>query len=160
MFIAATAVACNKSTSEPTTPTTVNTGCGDGYICFNMDGTDISKMAGGYELSDTNLFVKYEDGDKQLSIDIFGKTTGAYTVSHKRKAGLARIYYFPDNTGKQYMAETGSLNVDAYDASAKKLSGSFSATLYLFDNNAETFTKTDSIVIKDGEFTTVSVPKI
>lgn len=155
------AVSCNKI-DEPDTVNpedNVPTGCGDGYICFNMDGTDISKQAGGYELSDTNLFVKYEEGTKQLSIDIFGKNTGSYIVTDKRAKGNGRIYYFTDNN-TQYMAQTGMLNISAYDASARKLTGTFSGTLYKYDNTNNSFTKTDSIVIKDGKFTTVSVPRI
>lgn len=158
-------LSCDKTTTTPNnnTPThTPSAGCGDGFICFNLDGTDISKAAGGYELSDTNLFVKYEEGEKQLSIDIFGKNTGNYNVSNIRKQGNGRIYYFPSQSSNSiyFMAETGTVNVSAYDASAKKLTGTFSGTLYNYDGNTEKFIKTDSVVIKDGKFTTVSVPKI
>lgn len=158
-------LSCDKTTTTPSnnTPTpTPTAGCGDGFICFNLGGTDISKAAGGYELSDTNLFVKYEEGTKQLSIDIFGKTTGNYNVSNIRKQGNGRIYYFPSQSSNSiyFMAQSGSINVSAYDASAKKLTGTFSGTLYNYDGNTETFLKTDSVIIKDGKFTTVSVPKI
>ncbi len=159
------AISCKKTTTTPTTPTnpTNNSGCGGGMICFKLDGTSISAVGGGYELSDTNLFVKYEDKTVQLSLDVFGKTTGNYNVNDARKQGNGRIYYFPDAntpTGPMYMAETGNMNITEYDASGKKLSGTFSATLYLYDNNAKTFTKSDSVVITEGTFTKVSVPKI
>lgn len=160
LMVAVSLTACKKSTTSttPTTPVTPTTGCGDGNICFKLDGTAISKMAGGYDLSDTMLFVKYEEGSKQLSLDIFGKTTGSYNVSDVRKVGNARIYYFPDNN-KMYMAETGTFNVSAYDAANKTVSGSFSGTLYEYDNNNNTFNKSSSVEIKDGEFVKVSVPK-
>jgi|GEM_PF-3306974 len=159
------AAACNKTTTTPTTPTspTNNTGCGDGMICFKLDGNSISAAGGGYELADTNLFVKYEDNTVQLSIDVFGKTTGNYNVTDARKQGNGRIYYFPEAnkpTGPMYMAETGSMNITEYDATNKTLSGTFSATLYLYDDTGMTFTKTDSLVITEGTFTKIKVPKI
>ncbi len=152
---------CNKTDTNPATPGNNNNGCGDGFICYNIDGTDISKEGGGYELADTFLFVKYEEGVKQLSIDIFGKNTGNYTISNKRKTGNSRIYYFPTSSSSDtfYMAETGTLNISAYDASAKKISGTFSGTLYNYKGDTETFLKTDSVVIKNGTFNNISVPK-
>ncbi|MCB9046587.1 MAG: hypothetical protein H6550_10685 [Chitinophagales bacterium] len=162
--IALSTISCNKTTTTtPSTPTNNSGGCGDGMICFKRDGTSISKAGGGYELADTNLFVKYEDNNVQLSIDVFGKTTGNYNVTDIRKQGNGRIYYFPDAnnaTGPMYMSETGTLNITSYDATAKKLSGTFSATLYKYDNDNHTFTKTDSVVISEGTFTTISVQKI
>lgn len=158
------AVACKKTTTTPTATTPPSsTGCGDGYICFTLDGSNISEKGSGYELSDTNLFVKYEDNTVQLSIDIFGKSTGNYNVTDARKQGNGRIYYFPDAntpTGPMYIAETGNMNITGYDATNKTLSGIFSATLYRYDNSTSTFTKTDSVVIKDGTFTKINVPKI
>lgn len=158
------AVACKKNTTTPTTtPPISSTGCGDGYICYTLDGSSISKKGSGYELSDTNLFVKYEDNTVQLSIDIFGKTTGNYNVTDIRKQGNGRIYYFPDANapaGPMYMAETGNMHITDYDAANKTLSGTFSATLYRYNNSGNTFTKTDSVVITDGTFTKISVPKI
>lgn len=156
---------CNKTDNNNNPPgnnNSNNNGCGDGYVCFNIDGTEISKQGGGYELSDTNLFVKYEEGTTQLSIDIFGKNTGNYTVTDKRKTGNGRIYYFKKVGGNdvQYMAETGLLNISAYDATTRKISGTFSGTLYNYNGTTETFIKTDSVVIKDGKFNNVALQKI
>jgi len=161
LALCAFAVACNKTTTTPPA-TTTPAGCGDGFICFKLNGTEISKAGGGYELSDTNLFVKYEEGAKQLSIDIFGKTTGSYTVTNKRKQGNGRIYYFPTTSTSDtfYMAETGSLNISAYDAANKKITGTFSATVYKYKGDTEAFIKTDSFVITEGKFTNIAVPKI
>ena len=153
---------CKKSETTPTgnnNNNNNNTSCGDGFICFKLDGTDISKQGGGYEFADTFLFVKYEEGTKQLSIDIFGQNTGNYTISDKRMKGNARIYFFPA-PNNMYMAETGNLNVASYDAPNKKITGSFSGTLYKYDSDNETFTKTDSVVIKDGKFTNIQLSKI
>ena len=162
MALCAFAVACNKTTTTPPTTTPTPTGCGDGYICFKLNGTEISKAGAGYELSDTFLFVKYEEGAKQLSIDIFGKNTGNYNVTHKRKQGNARIYYYPttSTSDTSYMAETGTLNISAYDAANKKISGTFSATVYKYKGDTEAFLKTDSFVITEGKFTNIAVPKI
>lgn len=155
------AVACNKTTTTPPA-TTPPAGCGDGFICFKLNGTEISKTGAGYELSDTFLFVKYEEGAKQLSIDIFGKNTGSYIVTNKRKQGNGRIYYYPTTSSSDtsYMAETGTLNISAYDAVNKKISGTFSATVYKYKGDTETFLKTDSFVITEGKFTNIGVPKI
>lgn len=156
---------CNKADNN-TTPSgnnnNNNNGCGDGYICFNIDGTEISKQGGGYELSDTNLFVKYEEGTKQLSIDIFGKNTGNYTVTDKRKSGNGRIYYFKSagSSDTFYIAEAGTLAITSYDASARKISGTFSGTLYNYKGDTEKFIKTDSVVIKEGQFNNIAVPEI
>lgn len=160
--ILALALSCKKTTTtnpgNSNNNNNNNNGCGDGFICFNLDGDGISKQGGGYEFSDTFLFVKYEEGTKQLSIDIFGQNSGNYNVNDKRKKGNARIYYFPA-ANNMYMAETGSLNVASYDAANRKITGSFSGTLYKYDSNSETFTKTDSLVIKDGKFTSVILTK-
>lgn len=159
-----TLLACNKDTT--TTPANNNnnggnsSGCPDGHICFTLDGTDMSKQAGGYYFADTFLFVKHEDGNAQLSLDIFGTNTGTYNVTDVRKSGNARIYYFPNgSTGDMFIAEMGTFNVTAYDAANKKVSGTFSATLHDYDNNNSKFLKTKSVTITKGEFKNVSVPK-
>lgn len=145
-----------KTIQPPTNPNNNNgnnnsTACKDGNICFTIDGTDISHPAGGYVFADTFIFVKYEDGGKQLSIDIFGNKNGSYTVSDVRKTNNGRIYYFPEND-KMYMAETGNLNLTELTTDLKA-TGTFSATLYRYDNNNNTFTKNDSVVISKGSFT-------
>ena len=58
------------------------------------------------------------------------------------------------------MAPSGKLNISAYDATSKKLTGTFSGTLYLYDNATNKFDQTDSVVIKNGSFTTAPVPKV
>ncbi len=145
--------ACKKDETSPANNNNNNNnpGCADGSICFTLDGTDISKTAGGYVFADTFLFVKYEEGSKQLSIDIFGQKNGNYNVTDVRKADNARIYYFPNNTD-MYMAEKGNLSVSEFTADFK-ISGTFSGTLYKYDNNNNTFNKTDSVVITNGSFT-------
>ena len=159
-YVVIAVFSCSKK--DPATPSNNNnngnntTTCKDGYVCFNLDGTDISKPGAGYVLADTQLFVKYEEGAKQLSLDIFGKNTGNYNVSDVRKVGNARIYYFPE-ANKMYMAASGTFNVSAYDNSAKTVTGTFSGTLYLYDSNNNTFNKTDSMVIKNGYFTKVTL---
>lgn len=133
------------------------TSCADGNVCFKAAGTAISKPGSGYYLADTFLFVKYEEGSKQLSLDIFGNKTDTYTVSDKRKSGNARIYWFPEND-KMYMAEKGNFNVSEL-TSDNKITGTFSGTLYRYDSDKETFTYTDSVVIADGNFTKIQLFK-
>jgi hypothetical protein len=158
LFLIIGIYSCSKDTTTPTTPTNPTTpACKDGDICFTLNSTAISKAAGGYAFADTFLFVKYEEGSKQLSIDIFGNTPGNYTISDVRKKGNGRIYYFPDNTNTQYMASKGSLNISAYDATTRVLTGTFSGTLYKYDNNSSTFNYSDSVVITNGTFTKVTL---
>jgi hypothetical protein len=153
------AASCKKD--DTTTPNNNNnnnnsTGnCQDGYVCFKLDGTDISKPGGGYVLADTFLFVKYEEGEKQLSIDIFGKKTGNYNISDKRLVGNARVYYFPQNN-VTYMSDKGNFNVSEL-TSGNKITGTFSATLYKYDSDKNTFTYTDSMVIANGSFNKIQL---
>lgn len=156
VYLLALVSACNKDDDPtPTTPTTPSTGCGDGKICFNLDGSDLVKDGGGYVFADTFIFVKYEEGAKQLSIDIFGQQTTSYTISDMRKKTNARIYYFPENN-VTYMAETGSLSLTEF-TSDFKATGTFSGKLYKYDNNTSTFDKSASMEIKDGKFTKVQL---
>ncbi|OSZ81850.1 hypothetical protein CAP35_00855 [Chitinophagaceae bacterium IBVUCB1] len=151
-----------KKDSTTTTPTNNNNnnngGCGDGNVCFKLNGTQISKTGGGYLMADTFTFVKYEEGAKQLSIDIFGNTTGSYTVGDKRLKGRGRIYYFPE-TSKMYMSNKGSLEMTEL-TSDRKATGKFSGTLYRYNGDTETFTMTDSMVITEGFFTKVQLAKL
>lgn len=147
--------ACKKD--KETTPDKDKTGCPDGSICFTLDGTAISKGAGGYYFADTFVFVKYEEGVKQLSIDIFGNTAKSYTVGDLQKVNNARIYYFPDHNN-MYMSPKGSLAVTELTTDLK-LTGTFSGTLYKYDNNNKTFNYTDSVVITNGSFTKAQLTK-
>lgn len=158
IIAAVTFNSCKKEEKTPTTNTPTNTGCQDGYVCFKLDGTSISKAGGGYFFADTFLFVKYEEGAKQLSIDIFGNTAGNYTISDVRKKGNARVYWFPDNN-QMYMSSKGSFSVSEYNAADMKITGTFSGTLHKYDSNTNTFTMTDSVVITDGYFTKVLLTK-
>lgn len=149
-----------KKDSTSTTPVNNNnntTGCGDGNVCFKLDGAQISKAGGGYLLADTFTFVKYEEGTKQLSIDFFGNAAGSYTVGDKRLKGRGRIYYFPENN-KMYMSSKGSLELTEL-TSDRKATGKFSGTLHRYNSDTETFIMTDSMVITEGFFTKVQLSK-
>lgn len=150
----------DKTTTTPTATNnnTSNGGCGDGNVCFKLNGTQISKTGGGYLMADTFTFVKYEEGAKQLSIDIFGNTADSYTVGDKRLKGRGRIYYFPENN-KMYMSNIGSLEMTEL-TNDRKATGKFSGTLYLYNADTEKFTMTDSLVITEGFFTKVQLAKI
>lgn len=157
LYVLISAVSCKKNETTTNNNNNNNTpGCADGNVCYKLNGTGVSKPGSGYAFADTFLFVKYEEGAKQLSIDIFGSNTGNYTISDKRRVGNARVYYFPENN-VMYMASKGSLNVSAYSTSDKKLSGTFSGTLYKYDSNTETYTYTDSLVMTEGFFTKVTL---
>lgn len=123
-------LACKKEDEDDDTTTT---GCQDTYVCFTLDGTDISGPGGGYFFADTNSFVKYEEGLTQLSLDIFGNSTGSYTVSEQRLSGNARIYYFDENN-VQYLAKTGTFEVTEF-TSSKVVSGTFSGTVEKYVND-------------------------
>ena len=151
------AFACKKD--EETNPSNNNStpACADGNVCFKAGSKEVSSPGGGYYFADTFLFVKYEKGAEQLSLDIFGKNTGSYTVSNKRDKGNARIYWYPEASNQlMYMAYTGSFNVTELTTD-KKITGSFSGTLYKYDSNNNTYDKSDSVIIKDGYFTKVQL---
>lgn len=128
-MIAITFTACKKEDDDDTN----TTGCQDTYVCFALDGVDISGPGGGYFFSDTSSFVKYEGNNTQLSMDIRGNTTGVYPVSNVRELGKARIYYFDENN-IQYLAKTGTFEVTEF-TSSKVVSGTFSGTVEKYVND-------------------------
>jgi hypothetical protein len=144
---------CNREDDAPEPVNPVNptpTSCADGSVCFKLNGTAISKPGSGYALADTFSFVKYEEGAKQLSLDIFGNSARTYTVGEQRQATRARVYYFPE-ANKMYLAKSGSLVVTEFSAD-KKISGTFSGTLYRYDSGTGGFTMSDSMSITEGSF--------
>lgn len=132
-FIALAFTACKKEDEDD--DDTNPAGCLDTYVCFTLDGVDISGPGGGYFFADTSSFIKYEEGLTQLSIDIRGNNTGVYPVSNVREAGKARIYYFDENN-VQYLAKTGMFEVTEF-TSSHVVSGTFSGTVEKYVN--ETF---------------------
>lgn len=121
-LVACTFVACNKNDDGDN-----NNGCEDGYICFTMDGTELIKPGSGYFFADTFSFIKYEEGQIQLSIDIMGNSATTYTVGDQQTPGKARIYWFDENN-VMYMSRSGSLEVTEY-TSGKVVTGTFSGIL-------------------------------
>lgn len=157
-FIGAVLFSCNKNDDTPdpgNTPNPTPTTCADGSVCFKLNGTQVSKAGSGYAFADTFSFVKYEEGATQLSLDIFGNTARTYTVGEQRLAGRARIYYFPE-ANKMYLAKSGSFVVSEFTAD-KKVSGSFSGTVYRYDSGTSAFTMSDSLTITEGTFTKVQL---
>ncbi len=149
---------CKKADDTPDpvpTPSPAPAACADGSVCFKLGGTAVSKAGGGYAFADTFSFVKYEEGAAQLSLDIFGSTARTYTVGDQQRTDRARIYYFPE-ADKMYLAKSGSLVVTAFTTD-KKISGTFSGTVYRYDSNTGTFTMSDSLVITEGFFTKVQL---
>jgi hypothetical protein len=155
------AFSCKKDDTTPNTNNNNNNNntanCADGSVCFKLDGTQVSKPGAGYVWSDTSIFIKYEEGSKQLSIDIFGKAVKSYTVGDKRLVNNARIYYFPE-PNKQYMSASGSLAISEF-SNDNKVTGTFSAKLYKYNSDNSTFDYKDSMTITDGYFTKVQLVK-
>ncbi len=154
-FCSVALMSCDKDTTTTNPPGGTPAGCPDGNVCLKLNGTDISKPGGGYYFADTFTFVKYEEGAVQLSIDVFGSTAQSYTVGDVRQAGKGRIYYFPDNNN-MYMSHSGSLTVTELTTD-KKMTGTFSAKLYKYDSNNNTFNFADSMEITNGSFTRIQL---
>jgi hypothetical protein len=137
-------------------------GCGAGQICFALDGDAIVASGGGYALNEVGLgdylFVKYEMGLVQLSIDIFATEPGTYDASEAREAGKARVYYFDENGG-EFMSSEGTVTITAVDNGT--VTGTFSATLEEFDFNTQMFTGAGSpLEVSDGTFVEILTPAI
>ncbi|HEX2881416.1 MAG TPA: hypothetical protein VHO25_17930, partial [Polyangiaceae bacterium] len=138
------------------------TGCGTGQICFALDGDEVVAAGGGYTLNEAGLgdylFVKYEMGLIQLSIDIFATEPGTYDASEAREAGKARVYYFDENNA-QFMSSSGTVTIT--DIGNGTVTGSFSATLEEFDANSQMFTGSGpQLEVSDGTFVEILVPTI
>jgi hypothetical protein len=136
--------------------------CGTGQICFALDGDAIVASGGGYVLNEVGLgdylFVKYEMGLIQLSIDIFATEPGTYDASEAREAGKARVYYF-DGNGGEFMSSEGSVTITAVDNGT--VTGTFSATLEEFDFNTQMFTGSGpQLEVSDGTFVEILTPAI
>lgn len=157
----------NLDSGTPTTDgSTANneggTGCGAGQICFALDSDEIVAPGGGYTLNDAALgdylFVKYEMGLIQLSIDIFATEPGEYEASETREAGGARVYYFDENN-TMFMSSSGSVTISAVDNGT--VTGTFAATLEEFDSNTEMFAGSGpQLEVSDGSFIEVAVPTL
>ncbi len=137
-------------------------GCGTGQICFALDSDEIVAPGGGYTLNDPALgdylFVKYEMGLIQLSIDIFATEPGEYDASETREAGGARVYYFDENNA-MFMSSSCSVTISAVDNGT--VTGTFSATLEEFDANTQMFTGAGpQLEVSDGSFIEVAVPAL
>lgn len=130
-LVAIAFTSCKKSNDEDDDNDT--TGCQDTYVCFTLEGTDISGPGGGYFFADTFSFVKYEEGLTQLSLDIMGNSAGIYPVSDQQISGKARIYYF-DEGNNMFIAKTGNFEVTEYTTD-KVVSGTFSGTVEMVDGN-------------------------
>lgn len=134
--------------------------CTAGQICFNLGSDAIAAQGGGYTLNDLTLgdylFVKYELGLVQLSIDMFTTQTGELTAGSVRETGVARVYYF-DEDGTQYMSSSGTVTLTAVQGG--KVSGTFSATLEEFENDAFV-SGGGELEISNGRFVDIAVPAI
>jgi hypothetical protein len=163
--IADAAVGSDGSTSAldgSATGSEAGAGCGTGQICFALDGDEIVASGGGYTLNEVGLgdylFVKYEMGLIQLSIDIFATEPGTYDASEAREAGKARVYYFDENNA-QFMSSSGTVTIT--DIGNGTVTGSFSATLEEFDANSQMFTGSGpQLEVSDGTFVEILVPTI
>lgn len=137
-------------------------GCGNGQICFELDGDPIQGAGGGYTINDLALgdyiFVKYELPPVQLSIDVFATEAGEYDASDGRAVGGARIYYFDEN-GTEFMSSSGSVVITS--VAGGTVSGTFEGTLEEYDAGSESFTGSGpTLEVTAGTFSGVAIPAI
>lgn len=145
--------ACKKDDPAPATPTPAPaTACNGKSLCFKMDGTEVSKDAKLREINVNNVVrnrVYWEDAatGSNIEIDIYGTTTGTYTIAASPATGQAGFqYYLKENgTTKNIQGSSGSINVTALANGT--ISGTFTAT-------ASDGTKTYQIT--DGNFVNVA----
>lgn len=142
-------VSCSKD-DKGTTPTTP--ALAKGEIGYDFDGVSVSGAGGAYNFSDTAYFVKYEDGQSQLSINFNDNKAGSLSVgSTNFEKGKSYISYFPDFTAEQYVAVSGQVTIDTIEGTL--ISGTFSAKLVRQSDSK-------TIMVTNGRFNQVSAPKI
>jgi hypothetical protein len=117
------AISCKK---DPTTSSTNNnnnnttTACNGKSLCFKMDGAEVSKDAKLKEINVNNVVrnrVYWEDAatGSNIEIDVYGTTTGSYSVSANPTTGQAGFqYYLKDASGtKNIQGSAGTIDVTA-----------------------------------------------
>lgn len=126
-------------------------GCSGGNLCFTVDGNDVAVTAVRKNLPNNRYRLLWQEGSgnnyKNVEIDIYGNTTGAYTfTTNAGTAGDAGFQYFINNSGTvtNYEGTSGTLNLTS--VSGDKWSGNFSGTV----TNG-----TSSFQLTDGQFNDV-----
>ncbi len=145
-------VACKKSNTTATTPTTT-AACNGMNLCFKLDGTAESHN-GTWKVLSNRYRVYWEETSgsnyKNIELDIYGSTTGTYTISSSpSSAGQAGFqYYIKDgSTTKNIQGQSGT--VELTSIGANDITGKFTVTAK--DDAGKTYE------ITEGNF--VAVPK-
>lgn len=110
-------VACKKK-STTTTPTnnTTTTACNGKNLCFKLDGTEQSHN-GTWKVLSNRYRVYWEETSgsnyKNIELDIYGTTTGKYTVAANPTTGQAGFqYYIKDGSGeKNIQGQSGTVEL-------------------------------------------------
>ena len=123
--------ACNKSDDDNTNNNNNNSSvCATGSnFCMKVDGNTISKNATWKVLSNRNRIL-WEEGSGNsyvnVELDIYGTTTGAYTISASPgAASSAGFQYFMGSAAgnKNITGQSGTVNVTSIDGTT--ITGNF-----------------------------------
>lgn len=147
-----TTVACKKDKNTTTPSNTTSTACNGMNLCFKMDGTSESHNA-TWKVLTGRYRVYWEETSgsnyKNIELDIYGTTTGSYTISSNPTAGQAGFqYYIKDgSTTKNIQGQSGT--VELTNIGTNDITGKFTITAK--DDAGKTYE------ITEGNF--VAVPK-
>ncbi len=136
--------ACKKDKTDNPTPTPAAAS-----MSYKVGTTTVTPtvVAGGQQFGVTSITSGGAATTPQLSISL-GSVTGTGVIS------APTISYSENSVAwSNALGGTATVNVTAYDATAKKISGTFSGTLFPFIGNTATTNK----VISAGTFTNVTI---
>lgn len=107
------------------------TACNGMNFCMKVDGTTVSKNASWKVLTNRNR-VLWEEGTgtsyTNVELDVYGSTTGSYTISPAPGAGGAGFQYFMGSAvgNKNIVGQSGTVNVTSVTATT--MTGTFTVT--------------------------------
>jgi hypothetical protein len=124
IFTLTTFIACKKSDDNGGS----TSACNGMNFCMKVDGTTISKNATWKVLSNRNRILWEEGtgtGSTNVELDIYGSTTGAYSIAPSPGAGGAGFQYFMGSAagGKNIVGQSGTVKVTAVTGTT--MSGTF-----------------------------------
>jgi hypothetical protein len=128
--LACAAVSCKKkknSNNNNVTPTA----CNGMNLCFKMNGTEESHNATWKVLSN-RYRIYWEEGSgnnyKNIELDMYGTTTGTYSISSNPSTGQSGFQYFINDNGtsKNIQGQSGTVEITAINGT--QITGKFTIT--------------------------------
>ena len=123
-------VACKKS-SDPAPATPAATACNGMNLCFKLDGTSESHNGTWKVLSDRYRIYWEESAGtnyNNIEMDIYGTSTGKYTIVASPSAGQAGFQYYKKtgSSEKNIQGQSGTVEITKIDGT--KITGVFTIT--------------------------------